>query len=79
MSTVLPHLRREATRLVNSLATTLRKAVQVGALVGIGYLTTWAFELPDEPLIEMWIRRAAGILILVAFAYDLFLAYFSSE
>ncbi len=75
----MPHVRREFTRFVNVFATTLRKSLQVGVLVALGYLTAWAFDLPREEEVETWFKRAAAIVILTAVLYDMILVYRAGE
>jgi hypothetical protein len=76
VSSVAPIVTDEAIRLVAALASTLRKAIHVLVLAGFGLLTTWAFDLPSEDLIQEWIGRTSVIIIGGALLYDLWKIHF---
>lgn len=76
---VVPHVRREAATFVKMIATTLRKSVHVLILIGLGYATSRAFDLPKEDRIEAWFWRAGVVVVGVAFVHDLWKTYFQGN
>ena len=72
-----PVVTNEAIRLVTTLAATVRKALHVLVLAGFVYLTTSAFQIPEEDTVEEWIVKASTIVIGLALVYDLTRTYFS--